>query len=432
MEETAPSGLRRHLRLAFLTVVILVCGLGGAAALVEINGAVIAPGTIVVETNIKRVQHQEGGIIDQILVAEGQAVGAGDLLVVLDDTLASANLAIITTRLRELQAREARLKVERDGQRTLVLPLQSAQERMDPEIAAILEGQRTLLKARRASREGRKAQLAEQIRQLEEQIAGLAAQRDAKAEEIALIDQELEDLSGLRDKGLVLQSRVTALQRDKARLTGEWGGFISEIARARQAISERNIQVLQIDEEMRAEVVGELQAVRAEVAELTERKVAAEEQLSRIEIRAPRSGFVHQLAVHTVGGVIAPGEDLRLIVPEGDVLVIEVRVAPTDIDQLLPAQDAIIRLPSFDQRTTPELKAQIATVSADLMQDPQTGTAYYQVRLVLTDEEVARLDDRPMIPGMPVEAFVQTGARTILSYLLKPLADHVTYALRDG
>lgn len=432
MDETVTSSLRRHLGLALLTVLLLVFGLGAAAGLIEIDGAVIAPGTIVVETNIKRVQHQEGGTVQEIHVREAQAVEAGDLLVRLDDTLASANLAIVTARLRELQAQEARLKAERDGQHVLIVPEPLAQGRTEPEIAGVLDGQRTLLEARRASRDGRKAQLAEQIKQIEEQIVGLAAQRDAKAEEIRLIAKELGDLSGLRDKGLVLQSRVTALERDKARLSGEWGGFVSEIARARQAVSERRIQILQIDDEMRTEVVGELQAVRAEIAELTEKKVAAEERLRRVEVRAPRSGFVHQLNLHTVGGVIAPGEDLMLIVRREDVLVIEARVAPRDIDQLVPAQDAIVRFPGFDQRTTPELKAQIVTVSADLMHDAETGVSYYQARLALTDDEFARLDGKPMIPGMPVETFLQTGSRTILSYLLKPLTDHIAHALRDG
>jgi HlyD family type I secretion membrane fusion protein len=212
VDETVTSSLRRHLGVALLTVLLLVCGLGVAAALIEVDGAVIAPGTVVVETSIKRVQHQEGGIVQEIHVREGQAVEAGDLLVRLDDTLASANVAIVTARLRELQAQEARLKAEPDGRHVLVLPESLAQRRTEPEVAAVLDGQRTLLEARRASRDGRKAQLAEQIKQLEEQIVGLVAQRDAKAEEIRLIAKELGDLLGLRDKGLVLQSRVTALE----------------------------------------------------------------------------------------------------------------------------------------------------------------------------------------------------------------------------
>ena len=431
MEPSAKSSLRRNMALALGAVLLLVAGIGAAAALIEISGAVIASGSVVVESNSKRVQHQEGGIVQAIHVRDGQAVEAGELLVRLDDTLARANLAIIATRLLELQAQEARLKAERDGGETLVVPEPLVPRRTEAEVAAVLEGQRGLLDARRTSREGRKAQLAEQIKQFSEQITGLEAQRDAKDREIRLIGKELEDLSGLLEKGLIQRSRITALRRDKARLQGEWGGFVSDIAQAKQAISERKIQILQIDEDMRAEVVEQLQAVRGEIAKLTEQKVAADEQLRRVEIRAPRAGYIHQLAVHTLGGVVAAGEDLMLVVPQDDLLLIEARVAPTDIDMLAPTQEAVIRLTGFDQRTTPELRARVLTVSADLMQDPDTGLSYYQARLALSDDEIAKLDDKPLIPGMPVEAFVQTGSRSILSYLVKPLSDHIAHAFRE-
>lgn len=432
MNQNVTLNLRWHLGVAFAAVLVLLGGFGGAAALIEINSAVIAPGTIVVETNIKRVQHQEGGIVKQIHVREGQAVQAGDLLVRLDDTLLAANLAIVSTRLQEFQAQEARLKAERDGQTALIVPETLAERAAEPEIAVVLDGQRTLMAVRHTAREGRKAQLVEQIKQFDEKISGLEAQRDAKAEEIGLIAQELHDLSGLFEKGLVQRARMTALKRDKARLEGERGGFVSEIAQAREAISERRIQILQIDENVRAEVVEQLQAVRAEIAKLTEQKVTAEEQLRRVDIRAPRSGFVHQLAVHTVGGVAAAREDLMLIVPHEDGLIIEAQVAPTDIDELTPDQEAFIRFPGFPQRTTPEIKARILTVSADLMHHPKTGIPYYQARLALTKNEIAKLDGKPLIPGMPVEAFIQTGSRTILSYLTKPITDHITHAFREG
>ena len=423
------TSLRRHMALALVAIGLLVGGLGGAAAFVTISGAVIASGRVVVETNIKRVQHAEGGIVQAIHVRDGQMVDAGDLLVTLNDTLVAANHAVIVQRLRELWVQEARLKAERDGKGTLAVPDSLKDEHG---ASSVLEGQRTLMEARRLARAGRRAQLEEQIAQYREQARGLTAQRDAKAAEITLIAEELTDLSGLIEKGLIQRSRITALKRDKARLEGEHGGFIAEIASIGQAIAERRILILQINEDMRAEVVEQLQAVRAEIAELMEQHVAAEERLGRVAIRAPRAGFVHQLTVHTVGGVVAPGEDLMAIVPEADLLVVEAQVAPTDIDQLAPAQEAIIRLPGFDQRTTPELSAEIRTVSADLLQDPATGLSYYQVRLAIPEAEIARLDGKPLIPGMPVEAFVQTGHRTILSYLVKPLTDHIAHAFKDG
>ena len=432
MSGSVTTSLRRHLIWAFVVIAGLAGGLGTAAALVEISGAVIAPGNIVVETNLKRVQHQEGGIVEAIHVREGQSVESGDLLVQLDGTISKANLTVVTTRLRELQAQEARLMAERDGQETLIVPEALADLRADPAVAAILQGQRSLLDARRASRAGRSAQLNEQIKQFREQITGLTSQRTAKAEEIELVTKELSDLSSLLEKRLIQQSRITALKRDEARLKGEHGGFTSQIAQVEQSISERKIQILQIDEDMRAEVVEQLPAVRGEIAQLIEQRVAALEELRRLEIRAPSAGYVHQLTVHTVGGVVAAGEDLMQIVPHEDVLVVEARVAPNDIDQLGPAQEAVVRFPGLDQRTTPELSARILTVSADLIEDPMDGTRYYEARLALAEEEIAKLGDTRLVPGMPVEAFVQTGDRTILSFLLKPLSDHLAHAFREG
>lgn len=299
------------------------------------------------------------------------------------------------------------------------------------EFSIIQEGQRTLLAARLISRKTHKAQLAEQIKRYEEQIAGLFVQRDAKAEEIRLVKQELRDLASLFDKGLVEKTRLIALKREEAKLEGERGRFVSEIAQSSQAISERKVQILQIDEDMRTEVVEHLQAVRAEIAELEEQSFVAKEQLSRAEIRAPRAGVVHQLAVHTVGGVVAPGEDLMTIVPQDDMLVIEAQISPTDIDQVFTSQEAIIRLPGLHRQSTPELKAKVINVSADLLQDPATGLSYYQARLALPEEEIGRLAGMSLKPGMPVEAFVQSEARSILSYLVKPLLDHIAHTFRE-
>lgn len=432
MEAEISSSLRRHLYVAFGIILLLFGGLGGAAAAIKIKGAVIAAGRIVVESNIKRVQHQEGGIVREILVRDGQTVNAGDLLVRIDDTLPKTNLAIIDKRLHELWSQEARLVAERDGRTYLVIPSSNEVASMSSEFGAILDGQRTLLDARLTSRESHRAQLAEQINQYEEQIEGLGVQRDAKAEEISLIAQELKDLAGLLDKGLIEKSRITALKREKARLEGERGRFVSEIAQSAQAISERKVQVLQIDENMRAEVVEQLQAVRAEIAEMEEQKVAAKEQLSRAEIRAPHAGFVHKLAVHTLGGVVSPGEDLMEIVPQEDMLVIEAQVSPTDIDQMFIGQEAIIRFPGLDQRSTPELRARVLNVSADLMQDPLTELSFYQALLALPDEELDRLEEKALVPGMPVEAFVQSEARSILSYLVKPLSDQIAHTFREN
>ena len=431
-ETTISHSLRRNLWLALALAVLLVAGFGGWAAIFEISGAVIAPGTVVVETSAKKVQHQEGGIVGEILVRDGDRVDAGDLLLRLDDTVVKANLAIVSRQLDDLTAQEARLLAEIDGDEHITFPAALETRRGDAAVAIGLKGQEDLLIARRTSLAGRRAQLNEQIGQYKEQIHGLAVQRDAKAEGIGLISAQIEDYQSLFDKGLVPESQLTALKRDRAELSGSHGGFIAEIAQAEQAISERRIQILQLDEEFREKVLTELQEVRAKIAQLEEQRIAAEDKLRRVEIRAPRAGFVHQSAVHTVGGVLGAGEVAMLIVPQEDVLLVEAHVQPTDVDDVHPGQIATLRLSSFDTRTTPELQAKVLTRSADLTKDPTTGMAYYTVRLAIPDEERAKLDGKVLVPGMPVEAFIETGMRTVASYFLKPLTDQFAKVFREA
>lgn len=424
------ASIRNHLLVALTLAFLLVGGVGGWAALTEISGAVVASGTVVVETNTKKVQHREGGIVREIAVRDGDLVEAGDLLIRLDDTVTRANLAVVLNQLEELSAQRARLLAERDGAKLIAFtPEYQAGTEMKASI--IEDSQIRLMEARRNGLEGRKQQLGEQIRQLEQQIGGLEAQRRATGAEIELIVGELTDLEGLLQSQLVGKTRVTALRREKTQLEGTLGGLVSQIAQAHEAISERRLQILQIEEESRAEVLELLQEVRSRIAQLEEQKIAAEDELTRVEIRAPRSGYVHQLAIHTVGGVVGPGETLLLIVPKEDLLVVEARVLPTNIDQLSPNQPSTLRFPSFDQRTTPELEARLLTISADLSRDDATGLSYYSVRLTIPEAELAKLDGKRLVPGMPVEAFIRTDKRSVLSYLVKPIRDQVAHALRE-
>jgi len=418
--------VRGHLYFASLVTVFVVFGIGGWATFMEISGAVVSSGTVVVESNIKQVQHREGGIVRDIKVKDGDLVESGDLLISLDDTVTRANLAVITKQLRELTAQELRLESERDDIQTIDWPADRIESLGDIE-----RGQQLLLEARQNSKEGRKNQLEEQIRQFNQQTQGLEAQVTAKDIEIELIAEELVDLEKLLEKNLTPKSRVTALRREKARLQGEYGDLIAQIARTKEAISERQIQILQIEESYRAEVLEQLQEARSRIAQLEEQKIAAEDELTRVEILAPRNGFVHQLSVHTIGGVIAPGETVMQIVPREDQLIVEAQVQPVDIDQLAPGQEARVRFPSFDQRTTPELTAKLLTVSADLTEDERSGMSYYVAKLVIDDEELQKLGSQTLVPGMPVETFLQTGDRTILSYLVKPVTDQIAHAMRE-
>jgi len=294
-----------------------------------------------------------------------------------------------------------------------------------------MRGEARLFESRAAARAGQRAQLRERVAQLREQIDGTLLQADAKADEIKLIQDELVGVEELWRKNLVPVTRVNALRREETRLRGERGQLISTVAQARGRISETELQIIQIDQDLRSEVSKELREVQAKAAELVERKVSAEDQLRRIDIRAPQDGIVHQSTVHTVGGVIAAGDPLMLVVPEAEELSIEVKVSPQDIDQVRPGQDTMLRLSAFNQRTTPELRGRVTLVAADLVTDQRTGLSHYPVRVAFAPGERERLGGLTVMPGMPVEGFVQTGYRTVASYLTKPLADHLARAFRE-
>jgi HlyD family secretion protein len=408
-----------------------VGGLGGWAVVTELSGAVVAPGAVVVDSYVKKVQHPTGGVVGEILARDGDRVRSGDVVIRLDETVARANLAMVSKSLDELDTRQSRLEAERDGLERVAVPAALKRRLSEPELERLVLGEVRLFESRREAREGQKAQLKERISQLQEQIDGLDLQAAAKADEIQLIQSELTGVEQLWRKNLVPITRVTALKREETRLRGERGQLISNVAQAKGRISETALQILQIDQDLRSEVSKELREVQAKVAELVERRVAAEDQLKRIDIRAPQDGFVHQSIVHTVGGVINAGEPLMMIVPEADELSIEVKVSPQDIDQLQPGLDTVLRLSAFNQRTTPELKGRVSLIAADLVTDQRSGVQYYPVRVAFADGERDRLGALKLVPGMPVEGFIQTGYRTVFSYLTKPIADNMAKAFRE-
>jgi HlyD family secretion protein len=436
MQNPVNAKTRRSMRRTLIGGTAVTCllafGLGGWASTTELAGAVIAPGSLVVDSEVKKVQHPTGGVIGELRVRNGSEVRAGDVLVRLDETVTRANLAVITKGMEELTARQARLKAEQDGRESVSFPDELMARRAEPGIAALLAEEKRLFELRRAARQGQQAQLKERITQLHEQIQGMVDQVASKRREIELIGQELKGVRELWQKNLVPITRVTALERDAARLEGERGSLVSSIAQTKGKITETELQILQIDQDLRTEVGKELAEIRGKLAESTEKKVAAEDQLKRVDIRAPQDGVVHQMAVHTVGGVITPnGESLMLVVPKTDALTVEAKIAPQDIDQVRVGQDAVLRFPAFNQRTTPELTGAVTLVSADITKDERAGTSFYTVRIGLTAAEIARLNGLKLVPGMPVESFIQTGERTALSYLTKPLADQLTKAWRE-
>ena len=430
-QSPAQRSIRSHLLGGLAVVALLAGGVGGLAATTELSGAVIAPGSLVVDSNVKKVQHPTGGVVGELRARDGDKVKAGDIVVRLDETITQANLAIVVKSLNELQSRLARLEAERDNVDSVVFPAELLARAGDPELARSMTGERNLFEFRKSARAGQKAQLRERIAQLKEEIQGLTGQVAAKKRETELIGQELEGVRDLWRKNLVQIQRVTALERDAARLEGERGQLIASTAQAKGKISEIELQILQIDQDLRSEVAKDLREVQGKIAELVERKVAAEDQLKRIDIRAPQNGMVHQSTVHTVGGVITPGEAIMLIVPEADALTVEAKLAPQDIDQVRVGQTAALRFSAFSQRTTPELDGVVSRVSADLTTDQRTGAAYYVVRITLSESELARLEGLRLVPGMPVEAFIRTGERTVLSYVMKPFTDQITRSFRS-
>jgi HlyD family secretion protein len=427
----ARRSIRVHLIVGLAMVVLVAGGLGGWASTQEISGALIAPGQIVVESNVKKVQHPTGGVVGELRGRDGDIVKAGDVVVRLDDTVTKANLAIVTKNLDAAMARAARLEAEQRGLDRIKFPPQLTDRANDPDVAAIIASEGKLFDVRVNGRVGQKAQLRERITQLNEEIGGLTAQETAKQQEIDLVQKELTGVKQLYDQHLVQLSRLTMLQRDAARLNGERAQYVAARAQAKGKITETELQIIQVDKDALSEVAKDLREANDKIGEFVERKVTAEDQLRRVDIRAPQDGMVEQSTVHTVGGVITAGDTIMLIVPQSDDLQVEAKVNPQDIDKLQIGQKTLLRLSAFNQRTTPELNGVVSRVSPDVTTDQRTGQSYYTIRVSMPPEEIARLGEVKLIPGMPAEAFVQTGDRTVISYLMKPLSDQLMRAFRE-
>ena len=423
--------IRQHLLAGCTAVLVLVGGIGGWATNTEISGAVIAPGQLVVDSNVKKIQHPAGGVVGELRVKDGDFVKEGDVVARLDVTQTRANLAIVTKALDELAARQARNEAERDGAARVSFPADLLARVGDPDVLHVTRGEQTLFELRGLAREGLKAQSREQIAQLEQQIQANVEQVAAKAKEIDWIQQELKGIRELWKQNLIPFSRLTALERDAARLEGERGALVATIAQTRGRIAETRLKIIQVDEDLRTEVGKDLAEIRGKKSELTEKRVAAEDQLKRTDLIAPQDGKVFQRSVHTIGGVIQAGEAIMLIVPDADTLIIEAKVAPQQIDQLHLGQQATLRFVAFNQRTTPELNGEVIRIGADVTQEEKKNEAYYSVRIRISDSELARFEGLKLVAGMPVEAFIQTAPRTVMSYLVKPMHDQITRAFRE-
>jgi HlyD family secretion protein len=414
-----------ELRTAFRVLIVSGSVAGGWATLVPLSGAVVLPGTLVVESSVKKVQHPTGGVVADIAVRDGMHVEAGSLLVRLDETQVRANGQLVVNQLDQIRMRAARLVAERDVTAEIRIPENFAARIGDAGIAQLVASEKSQFTARASARRGQTELLQSNIGQFNEQIAGLEAQIASKTSQLSIIAGELTGVQELYSKGLVPLTRLTTLQREAARLEGERGQLTSAIAETKAKAGQAQLQIVKVEQDFRTEVLKDLREAQDKEAELTEKNVAAQDQLQRIDIRAPATGTVHQLAVHTIGGVIRPGDVILEIVPDSDELQIEARLPPNEIDQVRRAQTAFMRFSAFNQRTTPQVEGAVSYVSADLSHDTQTNSAYYTVRVTLPGDERRRLGAVTLVAGMPVEVFLQTGSRTMMSYLFKPITDQL-------
>lgn len=430
---TPALSIRRPVMLGLAATLALVAGFGLWAALSHISGAIVAQGQIEVERDRQVVQHPDGGVVAEILVTEGARVEAGQTLLRLDGAALRSELTIVEGQLSELAGRSARLTAERDGLTELALPVDIlALAATSTEVAAQLDGQRRLFEARNATLSERRELLSRRIDQIAAQSNGISAQSTALTVQLALIEQELAAQQDLLDKGLTQVRTVLALQREQARLEGQIGALQAELARTGDQATEIEIERSSLETRRREEATTELRDIGPMVLELTERRRALIERIDRLEIRAPVAGIVLGLQVTTPQAVLRAAEPVLYLIPQDRQLVVTARIAPIHIDEVSVGQEAELVFPAFSARDTPHFRGRVTLVAPDAQTDPRTGAAYYTAELQLAAPGEVRLGDRALVPGMPVEVFLQTGRRTPLAYLVKPFADYFAHAFRES
>ncbi len=417
---------------AAIAALVLCLGIWGTQA--GIDGAVVASGRVIVERNRQVVQHPDGGVVAEVLVEEGKRVQKGDILVRLDPTLLRSELVILEGQLYELMARRGRLTAERDGAAQISFDAQLLQTAaVDPHVAELVQGQRTLFDARLASFTQSIGQMENQKQQLREQIIGIGAVAGALATQISLAKQELGVQEQLLTSGLVPISRVLALQRESARLSGATGETAARRAQALERIAEVEIQMAQLHSARQEEANTSLRDFQVSELEMAEKRGAILTRLDRMDIRAPATGIAYDVRLLGAQSVLRPAEALLFLIPQDRPLLIECRVSPINVGSVHVGQDVVIRFPSFDMRQTPDLIGQVTKVSPDAFTEPGSEGTFYRIEVMLPDEELAKLGEtQVVIPGMPVDAFLRTGEYTPLAYLTRPLTRYMNTAMRNG
>ncbi|WP_299564792.1 HlyD family type I secretion periplasmic adaptor subunit [uncultured Sulfitobacter sp.] len=434
MKATNAWSAWRPVVIGMIGLLVLFGGFGTWAVMSNIAGAIVASGRIEVDRNRQVVQHDTGGTIAEILVDEGDLVAAGDLLLQLDPQQYASELIVIEGQLYELMARRGRLEAQRDERETITFAKELVEAAASNEDAReLMEGQRNLFEARRDSVNREIEQLGKRRNQIEDQIVGIVAQEDSLAIQLGLIEQQLTSQQTLLDQGLSQAATVLGLQREQARLIGQIGNLAASKAQAEGRVTETEIEVLKLGTAGREEAITQLREIRYRELSLIEQRRALIAQIDRLDIRAPVSGIVYALRVTTPRSVVRAAEALMYLVPQDRPLVIAARVMPTNIDEISVGQQVNLRFSSLDQRTTPELTGEVVQISADALDDETTGASYFRAEIILRPGQIERLPEgTQLVPGMPVEAFIRTGDRSPLAYLIKPVADYFVRSWREN
>ena len=422
---------KRHLLLGYTALALLIVGIGGWSVRANIAGAIVSSGIIEVESNRQIVQHPDGGVIEEILVDDGDLVNANDVLLRFDDRFVRSDLTIITEQLFEIMARKARLVAERDGSEHIKFNEALLETKSNAVVAELMAGQSNLFAARQETLAREVALLGEQKTQISEQIIGAEAQNVSLILQKSIIAEELSDESILLQQGLSKASEVRSLMRETARIEGALGALNANIASSRAKIAEVEIEILSLSAKLREEAISTLRDLRYREIELRETQTSILEILQRLDVRAPSSGVIYGKQFHALRSVVRPAETILFIVPQNTPLIITTKIPAIHIDQVYVGQTASLHFSAFDLRSTPVIIGHVSKVSPDVFVDETTGASYYTAEIKPNSEELIKLDGLEVLPGMPVEAFLKTTDRTPLEYLVKPLADYFNKAFRS-
>lgn len=421
---------RRTLFAGISIIGIFFGGFGTWAAVAPLSSAAMATGVVIVEGQRKKVQHLEGGIVKEILIRDGDAVQAQQIIMRLDETRALASRDLLRGQRWQALAMDARLVAEGNLEEDVTFPEELLALQDDPKVAKMLSTELTLFETRLEAFKGELKVLAQRIAQSKEQIAGLSAQVKSARRQLELLDEEITAVQIMLAKGLERKPRLLALQRAAAELEGNIGAYKAEISRANETITETQARLLNIKDQRLKEVATQLTDVRRTIADSEEKMRAVEDTLQRTDIRAPSAGIVVGLQVHTVGGVIAPGSTICEIVPQNETLIIEAQVRPEDIDIVYPGLPAQISLQSFDRRMA-TLDGTVTHVSADRLMDPQTNLPFYGALVTISPESLDATIGAVLYPGMSAIVTIATGRRTALNYLVSPITQYMDRAFRE-